>query len=59
MHIVWDPSFFFHPNALGEIDKGIPLPKYGLYGGVNYSAGEVGGVTPYPLTLAVPQPVDE
>jgi hypothetical protein len=37
--------------------KGIPLPTYGNYGGFNYTAGEVGGITPQlPTDGSAPSP---
>jgi hypothetical protein len=48
MNINWESTLHFHPKTLGNAEKGIPLPTYGNYGGVNYSAGEVGGITPDP-----------
>jgi hypothetical protein len=46
-NINWDDSpLHFQPQTLGPAAHGIPLPVYGNYGGVNWSAGQVGGHTP-------------
>ncbi|TYO60802.1 hypothetical protein FXV83_41825 [Bradyrhizobium hipponense] len=47
MYINWDVTMRFDPNSLvPSTQHGIPVPSYGNYGGVNYSAGQEGGTTP-------------
>ncbi|MBI5260977.1 MAG: hypothetical protein HY852_04060 [Bradyrhizobium sp.] len=49
MYIDWDVTMRFDPNSLvPSTQHGIPVPSYGNYGGVNYSAGQEGGTTPEP-----------
>ena len=49
MYINWDSALRFDPNSLEPSDHGLPTPYYGNYGGINYSAGTVGGTTPNPI----------
>jgi hypothetical protein len=52
------PAIRFDPKTADPFaTHGIPLPTYGNYGGPNYSAGTVGGTTPYVIDYSNPEQV--
>jgi hypothetical protein len=56
--INWEPSLSFDPTSPAPFAAhGIPIPTYGNYGGPGYTAGILGGTTPYPPN-PLPPPVD-
>jgi len=57
MNIDWDDSnLHFQPKTTNPSDHGIPVPFYGLYGGPNWSAGELDG---NPLAPGAPAGVSD
>jgi hypothetical protein len=60
MYLNWyaPPELRFDPKTADPTAAhGIPLPTYGNYGGPNYSAGAIGGTTPYSIDYSDPAQV--
>src|SRR5215207_9394568 len=52
------PTLRFDPKTADpSATHGIPLPTYGNYGGPGYSAGTIGGTTPYAIDYSNPEEV--